>query len=1007
MPSRKFSSSAFNEASLKYLEKSLEMTEEITKKQAKLLELKQKQLEIDKALTKHADSLSKNSDIQREVDARSVSYKTEILNLEKEIAKQKKYDLGLSKEQMQAYIDYGKAQLAEKNAEAKKASIRQLIDESGSGKSGGSYGLKDLGSMLADSYNKNYAAKRLKDAERQYDEIRASVVNEKTRLGWKNINSAESQEIIDKETADIFKKSIEDNGKNLNIFGGILETVGETFKTLVNVVGQMLESGMNKQVDAYNNTFESISVRNDISRQTYRANWRGARNYIDTNGFYDNIGVSEVQQMWGKMAENGITIDMNTNSAQAIQTAVENVVTGKIVPYLDTTSTGWDQLQMWQPTLTKYVRGIGLATNEIVGSSTFITKHLQQLIDDIAPMASLAESEIGVQFAKVSGRYEALRSQGFTDYEIGQAYNNSVQAYLNPEKALTSGSLDQQMAIAQIVASGGDLRDFNTVDRYTLHNSSYLANMTPEGRMGPLYSSILANRGITGFDTQTTYKFNAKNLDMDAIDEMGELVAASALAKGNYATTQFANNKYQTETTLQNVTLENFMTELAVGKGMMGNYFKLIETAIKGIGTLITTKIIGGTIEKGIGALAGIGSGEKGGLLATMGAGGIATAAIIGTLAVAKGIEDSVHRLRIEQNDLLDTKEKNLISQYLDEGMDEKEAYAKASAIVSAEKAAENTGVAHNPGSRWTTHILNNILGMGIPQTVSGISGVAHGLSWDNPTGEGDIYYGTDLNLSKEDKLSKYGIEEANTLTSIQEIRVALNNMAKAREWGKYNNLKLALFKAKYGQSEHDMAVMQTAMTIAALYYNKKSSYISEALKSELGISEISEEEIKTLISTNKLSSASEIQNMLKNAHEYDIYLNNGGSSGKDWLDVKNIPSEYLNQFNLHRMGLNKVPYDNYPALLHEGEAVLTADTANQMRSMIDEYRETRNQMQNIDVIIGEQTAALVMKMDEIIKYMKIGGIGDILPDSATQQKAKARLWGSLLHMTSTKNMFS
>ena len=68
-----------------------------------------------------------------------------------------------------------------------------------------------------------------------------------------------------------------------------------------------------------------------------------------------------------------------------------------------------------------------------------------------------------------------------------------------------------------------------------------------------------------------------------------------------------------------------------------------------------------------------------------------------------------------------------------------------------------------------------------------------------------------------------------------------------------------------------------------------------------------------------------------------------------------------------YRSGLGYVPYDNYLANLHEGEAVLTASTANELRGLVSEYRESRSSQINFEAIIQTQTETLVAKLDQVI----------------------------------------
>lgn len=101
-----------------------------------------------------------------------------------------------------------------------------------------------------------------------------------------------------------------------------------------------------------------------------------------------------------------------------------------------------------------------------------------------------------------------------------------------------------------------------------------------------------------------------------------------------------------------------------------------------------------------------------------------------------------------------------------------------------------------------------------------------------------------------------------------------------------------------------------------------------------------------------------------------------------------------------YRVGTDNIPYDNYPALLHEGEAVLTASTANELRSLIDEYRETKNDSAKISQAIENQTAVLVEKLNAI--YTK-------MPSSAeaqAQEMMPGRLNQNARNMTTPFNIF-
>lgn len=113
--------------------------------------------------------------------------------------------------------------------------------------------------------------------------------------------------------------------------------------------------------------------------------------------------------------------------------------------------------------------------------------------------------------------------------------------------------------------------------------------------------------------------------------------------------------------------------------------------------------------------------------------------------------------------------------------------------------------------------------------------------------------------------------------------------------------------------------------------------------------------------------------NNAANDDEMKVAIDNAKNAGMKYSDWQ----KYLNNKNgvtipEFRVGTDSIPYDNYPALLHEGEAVLTASTANDLRGLIDEYRETKSNNIRITQAIENQTEALIAKLDAI--YTKMPG---------------------------------
>lgn len=146
--------------------------------------------------------------------------------------------------------------------------------------------------------------------------------------------------------------------------------------------------------------------------------------------------------------------------------------------------------------------------------------------------------------------------------------------------------------------------------------------------------------------------------------------------------------------------------------------------------------------------------------------------------------------------------------------------------------------------------------------------------------------------------------------------------------------------------------------------------------------------ELRTAIDTNDKSKA---EAALKGAKDADLPKDKFSEIG-----------EAIEKFGLsYRVGTDSIPFDNYPALLHEGEAVLTASTANELRSLVDEYRETKNESTRLEKAIQDQTTILVEKLNAI--YTKMPGNDEI----QAQAIMPGRLEQNTRAMTTPYNQFS
>lgn len=133
-----------------------------------------------------------------------------------------------------------------------------------------------------------------------------------------------------------------------------------------------------------------------------------------------------------------------------------------------------------------------------------------------------------------------------------------------------------------------------------------------------------------------------------------------------------------------------------------------------------------------------------------------------------------------------------------------------------------------------------------------------------------------------------------------------------------------------------------------------------------------------------------------KTQEELDVAISKAKEAGvvySEWeSQIKNNHGLTVPAF---RVGTDSIPYDNYPALLHEGEAVLTASTANELRSLVDEYRSAKYDSARIEKAIQDQTTVLVESLNAI--YSRIPATGEeqakeVMPGNLQQNYRKMTL---------------
>lgn len=844
---------------------------------------------------------------------------------------------------------------------------------------------KSISDLFRQSLTDIHSAREQRAVNNVYQKVADSVTAKYKRQGA-DFTDAETMQKMNQE---IQEETLKKSEKIIGKFGKGAEWINvaaDTFSKAVNVWGRIFRAGMDNQSQAYEDTFTNVSVRNGTTRQNYAdAKWK-MNNYLDEQGLRNNIASSEVYRMWDKMATSGIQIDLSNEESRAeiSAKAIDNVLTSKIVPYLDTSTAQWDQLVSAQPELQKNIRGINRLNTDLVGNNYATKDLLQNILDDLQPIADSALNDLAMSASGAttfinsmmeSGMDEATAKSLWTEYYKQQQYGAQI---------LRSGTTNEKMSLVNATVNGINIMDSEdtpealaNIARTRLTTSNY----------GPGYGSTMdaivqsSVNGSVGTDPRfAMWAYSKGNKALESINEAeanGNRAIELHRLYGKMVGDDYANDTNQTNKKLQEITVENLMNELSVINDWLGHWSGVIETAIKGIGAILLTKLIGGVIGKGIGLLSGVGgataTASSGGLFASLGAAGPIG---LGIAAVGASVAAGVA----------------IGSKMLD--------------IAGKEQGeAQSDYAAQTQAKGYDTSTSNTV---GKVQSIT---------QFDRGSFLGQ--YKNNLSGDEKDQL---GINKNFWLGTWDEIGDTKGKAWDNKQWYKYNNM--AWLRSGFAFNVGGDILDDKNVLAAAIMYA-----IALDQMGMLG----STKETNPLVNWGAdIKTKEDIGNAIRYGISEGLFTGWSSIHASSWLladedagprDLegklygKDITKDVLPQYGFneaneddkyfmsHRQGLNTVPYDEYPALLHQGEAVLTAATANELRSLLDEYRDTTQQTVNFDNIIRTQTQDLITKMDEIKQVMinSNSSIGNFT-DTLQQTKAKEILYTSMKHVHSTKS---
>ena len=845
--------------------------------------------------------------------------------------------------------------------------------------------------------------------------------------------------------------------------GDVMQIAADTLHNSINTIVSVFTSGLEAQRNMYNSTFQNVSVRTGTTRSTYYANQRALPSTLQSQGLYNNVKVSEVMDMWDKLA------DIGMNQEQMFANALDSVITAKIVPYLDVTSKDVNILnERLDGQFIKQIRGINQASLDLAGNNYMTQELLQTLVDQVQPMSDESLQNL------TKGSAEMTALINYLTPKIGSTAATEYATQLYKQRAygseiMRSGSAAEKYAYVNVLNSGlntSNPEDWNNIAALNASSNMFLASL------GPDYSTTLSSLYASYFRDAIGMSYEGHSGALNLLnggETYQSLINHSDMTDAEWeeyyqkALTDLANDQNQTELTMQETLLENMSTDLAIWAQQSGIFYDVVKTALTSIigllgsilvndvggnivsaiggkGTKVAasgikgglSKLGGGLVAKGTGtalggaavvggALAGgamaikgtsdvigdfqSGSVDAGTAMSGIGAAGGAVGAgslialgasnPIGWIALAVGgaallgrsLWDSAHNyelageavakefndtaVQLEQEAM--QKEESLLQ--LKENIKEAEDVEEArktlieSGIITEEEKQEAEKMSKEELENLTQQyidstksfseaeqeMLNNLKTSQIEDANETAQSIKKWFEEDFKKNETDenleiaknLMYNT-ANILNNNGASNWTDEEKKFMErynkNISEVKLSYDDIKWVLEGG----------GSWWGISD---AIMTNTSSIAS-----DTGFISYANSRGADIKDFN------AVDTSMISYATAIKEA-KSKEEAEEAVAKAKAAGMVYSQYESEIGDTMRKYGIpaFRVGLNSVPYDNYLANLHEGEAVLTASTANELRGLVSEYRESRNSQINFEAIIQTQTETLVAKLDQVI----------------------------------------
>lgn len=828
-------------------------------------------------------------------------------------------------------------------------------------------------------------------------------------------------------------------------------------------------------------------------------------NILHERGLMNNIRTSEVQSMWNTLANRGFSQeDLLTNS-------LETVITQTLVPYLDVTTT---EMQLFNQNvgndgLLKQVRGISKIAQEEYDNNIVATQYLQDQLNYLAPMSSVAEIDLMKSTATGQFMLQSMLDKGMSLDSIAELQRNTRMIQDDVYGALSSNNLSVQLgAINAVRGNVNTYTDYAGTLNSMIGSTTQLAGLTPsDSFLSSIVSSSWGLNGRTNYEISQLIK-QGKLTGLSEDYAKAQQNAARLGVAGQEMTNSLANDEFHTTKQLTEILAENLTNEVAAFAELLGPWFDVLVTAVKGIAVVLGAKLLGG-IGKGLLGIGGkaAGGGIVGSALtafagtgvgynlmgsgAALGINSVPAATAAGIAGVAAG---GAMAIKGGSDVVKDFKNNNVTGKTALSGVGAAAGVAGAGLLLASNPVgwavllaggaalAARALIEHAEAEEKAMHDTGDIMDklkeqskeeltqykMESRQKVEQLETIKERLErTDDLEAQKQILVeagiASDKELQKEQYNNKAALMAltdqyiAATKAETEELDQAREELYRNRD-ELLNDASKGIFSMKNAGYDNLSDDQKAALPeLARQYYayleankdkNKDMKWRYDKINEKIqkGIINLNDDitsqadydaifwlggvEDQVNVWKQMTSDKSFMSGLNDSNYGYSIRKGIGMDYGatldynyaaeqmqaalsvnsKDSAQTimsklaamgftkDNLKSTMLDKIfekypdiKFYRTGLDDVPYDNYPAILHEGEAVLTASTANELRSLLDEYRETREDNIKITQAIESQTEALISRLDAI--YTKIPSSDEVNAKETMPRKIRTKLY--------------